>query len=126
MRYAKLKESDTLMILLSGDKTVELKEHEKVDTERRSGSYCCSSCNWTIMSNIEKTETLAEEVRFRVTYGYSRRSGTCQKVNVVPIAIATLKVPLKRLKDWLKRLDARSNIGLLHEAPLLGTAKIVM
>ena len=32
---------------------------------------------------------------------------------------------LKKLKDWMKKLDVKSSIDLLQKAPLLGTAKIV-
>ena len=31
----------------------------------------------------------------------------------------------KRLKDWLKKLDVKSNIELLQKVALFGTAKIV-
>ena len=47
------------------------------------------------------------------------------QVVVVPVVIGALGVLLKRLKDWLKKLDANSIIELLQKAVLLGTAKIV-
>ena len=36
-----------------------------------------------------------------------------------------IPVTSKRLKDWLKKLDVKSNIELLQKAALFGTAKIV-
>ena len=44
---------------------------------------------------------------------------------VVPIEIGALGVTLKRLKDWLERLNIKSSIELLQNAALLGTAEIV-
>ena len=44
---------------------------------------------------------------------------------VVPVVIGALGVALKKLKDWMKKLDVKSSIDLLQKAPLLGTAKIV-
>ena len=42
------------------------------------------------------------------------------QVNVVPIAIASLRITSKRLKDWLKKLDVRGNIRVLQQSAHLG------
>ena len=44
---------------------------------------------------------------------------------VIPVVIGVLEVTSKRLKDWLNKLDVKSNIELLQKAALFGTAKIV-
>ena len=45
------------------------------------------------------------------------------EVVVVPVLTGALGVTSKTLKDWLKKLDVKSNIELLQKAALLGTAK---
>ena len=47
------------------------------------------------------------------------------QVVLVPVVIWALGVALKRLKDWMKKLDVKSSIELLQKAALLGTAKVV-
>ena len=42
---------------------------------------------------------------------------------VVPVLTGALGVTSKRLKDWLRKLDVKSNIELLQKEALLGTAK---
>ena len=42
---------------------------------------------------------------------------------VVLVLTGALGVTSKTLKDWLKKLDVKSNIELLQKAALLGTAK---
>ena len=46
------------------------------------------------------------------------------QVMVVPVAIGSLGVTSKRLKDWLKKLDVNSSIKLFQKTTLLGTVKI--
>ena len=46
------------------------------------------------------------------------------QVMVVPVAIGSLGVTSKRLKDWLKKLDVNSSIKLFQKTALPGTAKI--
>ena len=47
------------------------------------------------------------------------------QVVVVPVVIGAQGVLLKRLTDWLKKLDVKSSIELLQKATLFGTAKIL-
>ena len=47
------------------------------------------------------------------------------QVVLVPVVIGAVGVTLKRLKDWMKKLDVKSSIELLQKAALLGTSKVV-
>ena len=46
-------------------------------------------------------------------------------VAVVPVVTGALGETSKRLKDWLKKVNVKSSIGIVQKAALLGTAKIV-
>ena len=47
------------------------------------------------------------------------------QVVLVPVVIGAVGVTLKRLKDWMKKLDVKSSIELLQKAALLGTSKVL-
>ena len=54
-----------------------------------------------------------------------KKIGNLWQVVLVPVVIWALGLALKRLKDWMKKLDVKSSIELLQKAALLGTAKVV-
>ena len=64
-------------------------------------------------------------------YNYSELRQELKKIQnlsqvvIVPVVIGALGVTLKRLKDWLKKLDVKSTIEIFQKAALVGTAKIV-
>ena len=54
-----------------------------------------------------------------------KKIGNFCPVAVVPVVTEALGETSKRLKDWLKKVNVKSSIGIVQKAALLGTAKIV-
>ena len=54
-----------------------------------------------------------------------KKISNLSQVVLVPVVTGALGVTLKRLKDWMKKLDVKSSIELLQKAALLGTSKVV-
>ena len=81
-------------IAVPGDKSIELKEQEKIDN----------------YSGLRRE---------------AKKIWNLSQVVLVPVLIGALGVTLKRLEDWLKKLDVKSSIEFLQKAALRGTAKIV-
>ena len=54
-----------------------------------------------------------------------KKIGNFCPVAVVPVVTGALGETSKRLKDWLKKVNVKSSIGIVQKVALLGTAKIV-
>ena len=54
-----------------------------------------------------------------------KKIGNFCPVAVVPVVTGALGETSKRLKDWLKKVNVKSSIGIVQKAALLGIAKIV-
>ena len=81
--------------------------------------YCCA---WGQKDWVERTEKDRQLQRTKTGSEKDRElvSGcSCSSCD------GALGVTSKRLKDWLKKLDVKSNIELLQKVALFGTAKIV-
>ena len=88
---------------------------------------CCTKLKEIAVPGDERIELKEQEKRDN--YGKPRREvkeiWNSSHIVVVPVVIGALGVTLKRMKDWLKKLDEKSSIGLLKKPALLGTAKIL-